>query len=67
MERDSQLTLRLDEARLMERIKTMATSVPDHASPIRNELDADGLSHITMTRLAHRLKARAVSCLRLLL
>src|SRR5580658_1846970 len=32
----------------------------------RNELAAEGLSHITMTRLAQRLKARAASCLRLI-
>ncbi len=58
--------LRLDEVWLMERIRTMATSLPDHATSIRNELEAEGLSHITMTRLAQRLKARAGSCLRLL-
>jgi serine/threonine-protein kinase HipA len=58
--------LRLDEAWLMERIRTMAAALPDHATSIRNELEADGLSHITMTRLAQRLKARAASCLRLL-
>ena len=57
--------LRLDEAWLMERIRTMTASLPDHATSIRNELEADGLSHITVTRLAQRLKARAVSCLRL--
>jgi serine/threonine-protein kinase HipA len=57
--------LRLDEAWLMERIGTMAASLPDHATSIRNELEAEGLSHITMTRLAQRLKARAASCLRL--
>ena len=58
--------LRLDEAWLMERIRTMAASLPDHTTSIRNELEADGLSHITMTRLAQRLKARAASCMRLM-
>jgi serine/threonine-protein kinase HipA len=58
--------LGLDDAWLMERIGTMAASLPGHATSIRNELEANGLSHITMTRLAHRLKARAASCLRLL-
>ena len=57
--------LRLDEAWLMGRIRTMAGCVPDHATSIRNELEAEGLSHITMTRLAQRLRARAASCLRL--
>ena len=58
--------LRLDEAWLMERIRTMAASLPDHTTSIRNELEADGLSHITMTQLAQRLKARAASCMRLM-
>ena len=57
--------LRLNDAWLMERIRTMAASFPDHATSIRNELEADGLSHVTITRLAQRLKARAASCLRL--
>jgi hypothetical protein len=51
----------------MGRIRAMAASVPDHATSIRNELEAEGLSHITMTRLAQRLKARAASCLRLVM
>jgi serine/threonine-protein kinase HipA len=58
--------LRLDEAWLMERIRTMAASFPDHETSIRNELEAEGLSHITMTRLAQGLKARAAACLRLI-
>jgi serine/threonine-protein kinase HipA len=57
--------LRLDEEWLTERIGTMATSLPDHATSIRNELEAAGPSHITMTRPAQRLKARAALCLRL--
>jgi hypothetical protein len=57
--------LRLDEGWLIERIRTMAASVPDHATSIRNELEADGLSQMTMTRLVQRLKARAASCMRL--
>jgi serine/threonine-protein kinase HipA len=40
--------LRLDEPWLTGRIRTMAASVPDHATSIRNELVADGLSHITI-------------------
>src|SRR5260370_20867391 len=58
--------LRLDEAWLMGRIRTMAASLPDHATSIRNELEAEGLSQIKMTRLAQRLKTRAPSFLRLL-
>jgi hypothetical protein len=57
--------LRVNEGWLMERIRTMAASVPDHATSIRNELEAEGVPHIAMTRLAQRLKARATSCLRL--
>ena len=56
--------LRLDESWLIGHIRTMAESLPNHATSIRNELEAEGLSHMTMTRLAQRLKARAASCLR---
>ena len=58
--------LRLDEAKLIDRIRTMAQAMPDQASTIQKQLEAEGLSHLTITRLSRRLKARAVACQRLL-
>jgi serine/threonine-protein kinase HipA len=58
--------LRLREDWLIGRIRAMAGSLPDHAATIQNELEAAGLLHGTITRLARRLKARASSCEKLL-
>ncbi len=58
------LDLRLQGDWLIERIRAMASSLPDHAATIQNELEAAGLLHGTITRLARRLKARASSCQR---
>jgi hypothetical protein len=58
--------LRLQEGWLIERIRAMAASLPDHAATIQNELETSGLLHGTITRLARRLKARASSCEKLL-
>jgi serine/threonine-protein kinase HipA len=58
--------LRLQEGWLIERIRAMAASLPDHAATIQNELETAGLLHGTITRLARRLKARASSCQKLL-
>ncbi|HEY0757842.1 MAG TPA: type II toxin-antitoxin system HipA family toxin [Acidisarcina sp.] len=54
--------LRLDEGLLIDRLKTMAAALPDHAGTILNELETEGLAHETITRLAERLQARAASC-----
>ena len=58
--------LRLQEDGLIERIRAMAGSLPDHAATIQSELEKAGLLHGTITRLARRLKARASSCEKLL-
>ena len=58
--------LRLQEGWLIERIRAMAASLPDHAATIQNELETAGLLHGTISRLARRLKARASSCQKLL-
>jgi serine/threonine-protein kinase HipA len=59
--------LRLQEDWLIERIRAMAASLPDQAATIQSELEAEGLLHGTITRLARRLTARATSCKKLLL
>ena len=56
--------LRLDEGLLIDRLKKMAASLPDHSATTLRELEGEGLSHVTITRLADRLKARADICQR---
>jgi serine/threonine-protein kinase HipA len=58
--------LRLDEAKLIDRIGMMAQAIPDQASAIQEQIEREGLSHLTITRLCRRLKMRAVACQRLL-
>lgn len=58
--------LRLDDAKLIERIRTMAQAMVDQAAAIQEQVEEEGLSHVTITRLCRRLKTRAVSCQRLL-
>jgi serine/threonine-protein kinase HipA len=58
--------LRLDGAELSKRIKDMAVSLSDHTTEIEKELESEGLSHVTIGRLATRVRTRAVSCRRLL-
>ena len=58
--------LRLDDAKLIDRIRRMAQALPDHASVVREQIEGEGLSHVTITRLCRRLKTRAVACQRLL-
>lgn len=58
--------LRFEETKLIERVRTMARDLPDHVTTIQKQIEADGLSHTTITRLCEGLKARAVDCQRLL-
>jgi serine/threonine-protein kinase HipA len=58
--------LRLDEMKLIDRIRTMAQALPDQVTTIREQIEGEGLSHVTITRLCTRLKTRATACQRLL-
>ena len=58
--------LRLDGAKLIDRIRVMAQAMPDQAAATQEQIEGEGLSHVTITRLSRRLRARAVSCQRLL-
>lgn len=58
--------LRLDDAKLIDRIRAMAQAMPDQASDIEKRIEGEGLSHATITRLTRRLRMRAVACQRLL-
>jgi serine/threonine-protein kinase HipA len=58
--------LRLDDAKLIDGLRAMAQAIPDQAATVLKQVEGDGLSHVTVTRLSNRLKARAASCERLL-
>lgn len=58
--------LRLDDAKLIDRIRTMAQAVPDQATTIQKQIEEEGLSHATITRLCKRLELRAAACQKLL-
>src|SRR5665213_1908968 len=59
--------LRLDDAKLIDRISAMAQAMPDQAAAIQEQIAGEGLSHVTITRLCKRLEMRAVACQKLLL
>ncbi len=57
---------RLDDARLIDRIRAMAEAMPDQAAAIQKQIEGEGLSHVTITRVCKRLATRAVTCQKLL-
>ena len=57
---------RLDVARLIDRIRAMAEAIPDQAAAIQKQIEGEGLSHVTITRVCKRLATRAVACQKLL-
>lgn len=58
--------LRLNDTKLIDRIRTMAQALSDQVTTIQEQIEGEGLSHVTITRLCTRLKTRAVACQRLL-
>ena len=58
--------LRLDDARLIDRIRAMAQAMPDRAAAVREQIEGEGLSHVTITRVCRRLTTRAVACQKIL-
>ncbi|HET9101687.1 MAG TPA: type II toxin-antitoxin system HipA family toxin [Acidobacteriaceae bacterium] len=58
--------LRLDEEKLIDRIRAMARAMPDQAAAIQKQIEEEGLSHVTITRVCKRLATRAVACQRIL-
>jgi len=58
--------LRLDDAKLIDGIRTMALAIPEQSATIRKQIEGEGLSHVTITRLSEGVKTRAAACLRLL-
>lgn len=58
--------LRLDDLKLINRIRTMAQALPDLVTTIQEQIEAQGLSHVTVRRLCTRLKTRASACQKIL-
>lgn len=58
--------LRLDESTIIDRIRVMASTLPDHATDVQKLIEEEGLSHATITKLSERLKTRASACQKLL-
>jgi serine/threonine-protein kinase HipA len=58
--------LRIDDAKLIDRIRTLAQAIPYQATAIQEQVEGEGLSHVTIARLCKRLKTRAIACQRLL-
>ena len=58
--------LRLDEEALVDRVQAMATTLPDTVTDVQSKTEDEGLSHVTISKLAARLRRRAVGCLRIL-
>jgi len=54
--------VRTDRDSLIGRIRTMAAGFPDLVGTIQTKLEAEGLSHPTISALARRLKSRAKLC-----
>jgi serine/threonine-protein kinase HipA len=57
---------RLDDARLIDRIRAMAEAMPDQAAAIQKQIEGEGLSHVTITRVCKQLATRAVACQKIL-
>ena len=58
--------LRLDEEALIDRVRAMTITLPDTVTDVQATTEEEGLSHETISKLAQRLKMRAVTCLRIL-
>jgi serine/threonine-protein kinase HipA len=55
--------LRLDDAMLIDGIRTMAVALPDQAATVQKQIEGEGLSHVTITRLREGIKTRGPACL----
>jgi serine/threonine-protein kinase HipA len=58
--------VRVEEEFLIHRIRTMAAGFSDLIVTIQDQIEAEGLSHPTITSLAQKLRIRATSCQNLL-
>jgi serine/threonine-protein kinase HipA len=58
--------VRIEEEFLIDRIRAMAAGFPDLITRIQNQIEAEGLSHPTITALVQELKMRTASCQKLL-
>lgn len=54
--------VRVEEESLIDRVRAMATELPDLVDAIKKDVEAQGLTHPIIRTLALRLKTRAKSC-----
>jgi serine/threonine-protein kinase HipA len=54
--------LRLDPARVRDRVRELAATIPDGAAAVRRRARESGLRHAVIERLADRLARRAAGC-----
>ena len=54
--------LRLDPARVRERVRELAAAIPDASEAVRRRARESGLRHPIIARLAEMLAARAIEC-----
>ena len=54
--------VRTDGELLINRIRTIAAGFPDLIATIQREVEAEGLSHPTISTLAQRIRSRAKLC-----
>lgn len=59
--------IRVDEDRLITRIRTMVTELPDTVSRVQKQIRNEGLDHDLLARLVRSLENRARDCRKLLL
>ena len=57
--------LHLQSGSLIDDILLMASALPDHAAAVLAQMERDGLSHPTVTKLTQQLQQRAPRCLAL--
>jgi serine/threonine-protein kinase HipA len=58
--------LHLEEDKLIDRLRTMARAFPDNISAIQKQMKSEGLTHVTINRLARRLTIRVAACQQIL-
>jgi serine/threonine-protein kinase HipA len=58
--------LHLDEDQLIGRLRIMARAFPDHIAAIQMQMKSEGLTYVTINRLARRLTNRVVACQQIL-
>jgi len=54
--------VRRDADPLIQRVRDLTAQIADHVADVRNQMEDEGLTHATVTRLAEALTARSAVC-----